>query len=117
VAWEGAWSDPIHQAWTPGDRPILLRWADSVDRAARALRRADRQPVVLGGNNQVTEHPSYLTAKSAISTAEKCEQQLGFGALNREKLGFTIAAARQSLMDLNAAFLEGADDEPDPRRG
>lgn len=116
AAWEGAWLDPIHQAWTEGDRPILLRWADSVDRASRALRRADRLPVVLGGNGQVTEHPSYLTAKSAIQVAERCEAQLGFGALNRERLGFTIASARKSLMDLNRELDSEVEDD-DPRLG
>lgn len=116
LAWEGAWSDPIRQAWTAGDRPLLLRWIDSLDRATRALRRADRKPVVIGGNAQVTEHPSYQTAAKAVAIAEKCEQQLGFGALNREKLGFTIAVARKSLEELNAALEEGPGDD-DPRLG
>lgn len=113
-AWDGAWADPISQAWTAADRPILLRWADSIDRASRSLRRADRKPVVVGGNGQITEHPSYGTAKAALSTAERCEQQLGFGALNREKLGFTIAAARKSLDDLNREFMAAlGDSDPD----
>jgi hypothetical protein len=115
AAWEGAWADPIHQAWTAGDRPLLLRWIDSVDRAMRCVRRADRRPVVLGGNAQVTEHPSYGTAARSVAVAEKCEQQLGFGALNRERLGFTIATARKSLAELNASADEEAQDEPDPR--
>jgi len=115
AAWEGAWSDGVAAMWTPGDRPILLRWADSIDRAARALRRGDRKPVVVGGNGQITEHPSYGTAKAALATAERCEAQLGFGALNRNRLGLTMAAAQKSLLDLNEAFLDGADDEPDPR--
>ena len=117
LAWDGAWSDPISQAWTAADRPILLRWIDAVDRSWRALRRADRKPIVLGSTGQVVEHPSYQTAARSIATAEKCEQQLGFGALNREKLGFTIASARQSLLELNAAFAEEAGDDDDPRRG
>jgi hypothetical protein len=112
-AWDGAFADPISQAWTAGDRPILLRWIDSMDRAARALRRADRKPVVLGSAGQLAEHPSYATAARAIAVAEKCEQQLGFGALNREKLGFTIAAARKSLEELNRELTEAAS-EPDP---
>jgi hypothetical protein len=115
-AWEGAWADGVSTQWTPGDRPILLRWADSIDRAARALRRADRRPVVIGGNAQLTEHPSYVTAKSALATAERCEAQLGFGALNRNRLGLTMAAAQKSLLELNEAFLQEGEDEPDPRR-
>ena len=105
-AWEGAWADPVCQAWTVGDRPLLLRWIDAMDRAARALRRADRKPVVLGGNMQVTEHPSYQTAKAQLAVAERCEAQLGFGALNRARLGLTITQAQKSLDDLNREFLE-----------
>jgi len=121
-AWEGAWADGVSILWTPGDRPILLRWADAVDRAMRSLRRADRKPVVLGGNGQVTEHPSYVTAAKALAIAEKCEAQLGFGALNRNHLGLAMATAQKSLHDLNKAFLgggndEGDEDEPDPRLG
>lgn len=86
-----------------------------MDRAARCFRRADRKPVVLGGNGQVTEHPSYATGAAAIRTAEKCEQLLGLGALNREKLGFTIASARKSLEDLNKALDDDDADDYDPR--
>ena len=96
------------------DKPILLRWIDAVDRAVRALKRADRTPVVKGAYDQLTEHPSYATAARAIAVAEKCEAQLGFGALNRERLGFTIASARKSLLELNEAFMGGGDDDPDP---
>lgn len=113
-AWEGAFADPIAQAWTVADKPILLRWIDAVDRAVRALKRADRTPVVKGAYDQLTEHPSYATAARAIAVAEKCEAQLGFGALNRERLGFTIASARKSLLELNEAFMGGGDDDPDP---
>ena len=114
-AWDVAWADPIVRAWTAGDRPILLRWIDALDRAARALHRADRKPVVLGSTGQVVEHPSYATAARAIATAEKCEAQLGFGALNRERLGFTIGQARKSLAEMNAAFMgEGGDVDADP---
>jgi P27 family predicted phage terminase small subunit len=116
-AWEAAWGDGVASMWTPADRPLLLRWADSIDRAARALRRADRHPVVIGGNAQVTEHPSYQTAKSALATAERCEAQLGFGALNRNRLGLTVAAAQKSLLDLNEAFMAESGAEDDPRSG
>ena len=61
----------------------------------------------------MTEHPSYGTAARSIATAEKCEAQLGFGALNRERLGFTIAAARKSLEELNREMTEALS-EPDP---
>lgn len=115
-SWELAWQDPISQAWTPGDAQILLRWADALDRAARALRRADLKPLVSGSTGQLTEHPSYATAARAVATAEKCETQLGFGAMNRERLGFTIGQRVKSLAEVNAEYLDGDhDDEPDPR--
>ena len=115
-AWDGAWMDPIRQAWTLGDRPILLRWIDALDRAVRMLRRADASPVTKGSMGQLVEHPFYATAARAIAVAEKCEAQLGFGALNRERLGFTIASARKTMAEVNALYLDGGDDdEPDPR--
>lgn len=113
LAWEGAWADPVAAAWTVADRPLLLRWIDAMDRAARALRRADRKPVVVGGNGQITEHPSYGTAKAQLAVAERCEQQLGFGALNRAKLGLTITEGKKSLAELNREFMDALH-EPDP---
>lgn len=113
AAWDLAWEDPIAQAWTAGDAQILLRWADALDRAGRALRRADLRPLVKGSMGQLSEHPSYATAARAVAVAEKCEAQLGFGALNRERLGFTIGAARKSLAELNA-MLAGGGDDADP---
>src|SRR5690348_15745839 len=83
-AWDLAWGDPVHQAWTSADGPILLEWIDALDRAMRCSRRADRKPVVLGGNMQVTEHPSYGTATRSAALAEKRARILGLGALNRE---------------------------------
>src|SRR5690348_10513351 len=60
-AWDIAWEDPVAGLWTPADGPLLLRWADAIDRALRCARRADRKPVVLGSVGQVVEHPSYGT--------------------------------------------------------
>jgi hypothetical protein len=117
-AWERAWADPIHQAWTAADGTILLEWIDALDRAMRSNRRGDRKPVVVGGNGQVTEHPSYGTATRSAALADKRAQTLGLGALNRERLGFTVGQARKSLAELNAMLNDDADDdERDPRRG
>lgn len=117
LAWECAWRDAVAQMWTEGDQPILMRWIDSYDRAVRALRRADRKPIVLGSVGQVVEHPSYGTAKSALAEVARCDSQLGFGPLNRNRLGLTVAAAQKSLLELNDSFLREGDDEPDPRLG
>jgi hypothetical protein len=110
-AWERAWAD--HQVWTAADGTVLLEWIDALDRAMRCNRRGDRRPVVLGGNGQVTEHPSYGTASRSAALAEKRAQTLGLGALNREKLGFTIVSTRKSLAELNRELAEAAS-EPDP---
>ena len=105
-AWGITWEDPISQLWTPADGPLLLRWADALDRALRCVRRADRKPLVLGSQGQPVEHPSYGTWKTAVSVVQACEAQLGMGALNRARLGISTAAAQDSLDDVNAAFLE-----------
>lgn len=120
-AWTALWADPegVASALTPVDRPVLLRWADAVDRAARSLELADANPVVKGHAGQPVESPYYAIAERAVRTAEKCEAQLGVGALNRARLGLTIATAAKSLDDLNWEFTqtEGTSDEPDPRLG
>lgn len=105
-------ADPVAQAITPVDAPVVLRWLDNLDRAARAMRRADRRPLVVGGNGQLAEHPSYQTAKNALAEAAKCEAQLGVGALNRARLGLSITTAQRSLSELNAMFTGGDDDDP-----
>lgn len=112
--WEMAWADPVHEAWTPADGPILVRYIEHWERAAKAARRADRKPVVPGSTGQPSEHPSYSTMGRSIAVVEKCEQLLGLGALNREKLGLTISDRQKSLAELNAALEEGSGDD-DPR--
>lgn len=98
--------DAVAQVITEVDGPVVLRWLDALDRAARAQRRADRSPVVKGSMGQPTEHPSYATAARYLAEAAKCEAQLGVGALNRAKLGLTVTQARRSLDDLNRDFLD-----------
>jgi hypothetical protein len=115
VVWELAWADPVSEMWTPADGPILVRWIEHFERAAKSARRADRRPVVLGSMGQPAEHPSYQTMGRSVSVLERCEQLLGFGALNRAKLGYSLSEAKRSLLDLNAAFAEEVADEPDPR--
>lgn len=108
-------ADPVADVISPVDGPVVLRWLDCLDRASRALRRADRHPLVVGGNGQLTEHPSYQTAKAMMAEAARCEAQIGVGALNRARLGLTITTARRSLADLNTVLDESQDDDDDPR--
>lgn len=116
-AWLALWSDPVATALTPVDRPVLLRWADAIDRAARSLELADAEPIATGSMGQEVESPYYGIADKAVKVAQACEAQLGVGALNRARLGIAILQERSSLVDLNAKYAGGGDsgEERDPR--
>jgi hypothetical protein len=114
-AWTAMWNDPVSSLLSPADRPILLRWAEALDRAARAYRRADEDPEAEGSMGQVIENPQYGVADKAIKIAQACEAQIGVGALNRARLGLTFTQAQLSLQELNAALEGGNDDDDDPR--
>lgn len=116
-AWRALWADSVSSALTVADRPVLIRWAHAIDRAAWAFEQASEEPLSTGSMGQEVESPYYGIADKALRVAAQCEAQLGVGALNRNRLGLTMAAAQKSLLDLNEAFLEGADDEPDARLG
>jgi hypothetical protein len=116
-AWLALWGDPVASVLSPVDRPVLLRWADALDRASRTLAAADLDPVATGSMGQPVENPLYGVADKAVRTAQACEAQLGVGAMNRARLGLAVLAERASLMDLNARLMEGMDDDPDPRLG
>lgn len=118
---DGLWKDPVSSALTLADRPVVLRWADAVDRAARHLELADADPVVPGHAGQPVESPHYAIADKALRVARECEAQLGIGALHRARLGIAIVAERASLADLNARIVGSVvagtveDDDIDPR--
>ena len=116
-AWSALWDDPVASALTPVDRPVLLRWADAVDRAARHLELGDEDPVVPGHAGQPVESPHYGIADKAIRVAQACEQQIGVGALNRARLGIAVLQQKASLDDLNERLRrpEGAPRRADPR--
>jgi len=118
-AWAALWDDPVVSALTPVDRPVLLRWADAVDRAQRHLELGDADPIAKGSMGQAVESPHYGIADKAVKVAQACEAQLGVGALNRARLGIAILQERVSLADLNARVTgvvagEVVDDD-DPR--
>lgn len=116
-AWNALWSDPVATALTPVDRPVVIRWAHSIDRALWALEQADAEPIAHGSMGQEVESPYYGIADKALRVAAQCEAQLGVGALNRARLGIALVAGEQSLMDLNARIAQagGDDDDDDPR--
>ena len=121
LTWALLWSDPVARALTPVDRPILLRWADSIDRAALHLEQGDADPIAKGSMGQSVESPHYGIADKAIKVAQACEAQIGVGALNRARLGIALISERASLADLNARVMGNVvagtveDDEIDPR--
>jgi len=104
LAWDAWWADPVSEAWTVGDKPILVELADSYDRRIRALRRAEEDPIVPGRNEQPVASPWYAIAKDAYQAIQDGYQQLGFGALNRSRLGLMILTERRTLDQLNADF-------------
>jgi len=116
-AWAALWADPVASALTPADRPVLLRWADAMDRAAKHLELGDASPIAKGSMGQAVESPHYGIADKAIRIAQACEAQLGVGALHRARLGIAIVEGKQSLMDLNARIAQASegDDDDDPR--
>lgn len=116
-AWSALWSDPVARALTPVDRPVLLRWADSLDRAAWALERADASPIATGSQDQEVASPYYAIANDALKVAQACEAQLGVGALNRARLGIAITAQRITMDEMNARLRRPAESprRPDPR--
>jgi hypothetical protein len=114
-AWTALWDDPVAGALTPVDRPVLLRWADALDRAARNLVAGDAAPISKGSMGQEVQSPHYQIAGDALRVAEHCEAQLGVGALNRARLGIAILQERSSLAELNARVMDGGSDDDDPR--
>lgn len=116
-AWTALWADPVAGALTPADRPVLLRWADALERASRALERADESPIAKGSMGQEVASPYYAIANDALRVAMACEAQLGVGALNRARLGIAIISERISLDEMNARLRRPGDapKRPDPR--
>lgn len=114
-AWDAIWSDPVASALTPVDRPVLLRWADALDRAQRHLELGDADPIAKGSMGQAVESPHYGIADKALRVATQCEAQLGVGALHRARLGIAILQERTSLAELNARVTAAGGDDDDPR--
>lgn len=116
-AWSAFWADPVAAALTEVDRVVLLRWADHLDRAGALVAEADLAPVAKGSMGQPVENPKYGIASRAMAVVEKCEAQLGIGALNRARLGIAIITRQAALEDINGRYVQQRleDDDDDPR--
>lgn len=117
--WDAFWTDSASSVQTAADRGVLLRWIDAVDRYLRTIGEADQEPLVKGSTGQLVENPLYKIADRALGTIERCEKQLGIGALNRAGLGIAVVTGQRSLADMNARYGGGDSDpasiESDPR--
>ena len=121
--WSLYWESAAAGVQTPADRGVVLRWVDAVNRYLRLLGEADLQPLVEGSTGQPTANPLYAIAEKALGTIERCEKQMGIGALNRAGLGIAVLTEQKSLADMNARYGGGehpnADqagtEEADPR--
>jgi P27 family predicted phage terminase small subunit len=115
--WETYWDDAAASVQTAADRGVLLRWIDAVDRYVRTIKEADLNPIVYGSKDQQVPNPLYKVAADSLGTIERCEKQLGIGALNRANLGIAVISGQRSLAEMNSEF--GGDDnysdDEDPR--
>lgn len=114
--WKALFDDvALSSVLSPVDRELVIRWAQAVDDNLKALAAARETPMSRGSMGQEVPSPYFAIAAQAMSVAEKCEAQIGVGALNRARLGIAILTERASLADLASRFDVGGGDEPDPR--
>ncbi|PXY33562.1 hypothetical protein BAY59_10795 [Prauserella coralliicola] len=119
--WERYWESTAAAVQMPADRGVVIRWIDAVDRYLRTIGEADKNPLVYGSQGQEVENPLYKIAEKALGTIERCEKQLGIGALNRAGLGIAVITEARSLADMNSRYggedagVDEATDEADPR--
>lgn len=120
VLWDAYWDDTVSMAQTPADRGVLVRWITEYDRYLRTIAEADMRPLVRGSTGQDVENPLYKIAYRALDAAERCEKQMGVGALYRSNLGIAVITEQKSLKDMNSKYGGGGghverDPRPDPR--
>ena len=103
--WRALWDDArLSSVLSPVDRELVIRWAQSVDDWIKALESAREQPISKGSMGQEVASPYFAIAAQALAVAERCEQQIGIGALNRARLGIAILAEAKTLADLSAGY-------------
>lgn len=120
--WDAYWNDTVSSVQSSVDRGLLVRWITEYDRYLRAVAEADLNPISTGSTGQQVENPLYKIAYRALDAAERCERQMGVGALNRSNLGIAVISERKSLADMNSRYGGGgahADSDstpPQPQR-
>ena len=108
--WKALWDDErLAAALSPVDRELLIRWAEAVDDAVKARALAWESPIAKGSMGQEVESPYFGIAAKAVATAERCEAQIGVGALNRARLGIAILTEAKTLASLGDGYPGDAD--------
>lgn len=116
--WKALFDDQaLSSVLSPVDRELVVRWAQAVDDWIKALAEGRKDPITEGRNDQPVASPWFAIAAQAMGVIERCEAQIGIGALNRARLGIAILAEQASLADLASRFDGGGGNEPDPRLG
>lgn len=111
--WDAYWEDAASGVQTPADRGVLRRWITEYDRYLRLIAEADLSPLVRGSTGQSVANPLYKIAERSLAAAERCERQLGVGALHRSNLGIAVIAEQRSLAEMNSRYGGGdADGSP-----
>lgn len=110
AVWDAYWNDTVSSVQSAVDVGLLARWITEYDRYLRAVAEADATPIVTGSTGQQVENPLYKIAYRALEAAERCERQMGVGALNRSNLGIAVISERKSLADMNARYGGGRAD-------
>lgn len=116
--WKALWEDErLAAALLPVDRELLIRWAQAVDDHVKATALAWANPIAKGSMGQQVESPFFGIADKALRVAERCEAQIGVGALNRARLGIAILTEAKTLASLSDGFPgdESGGDYADPR--
>jgi len=117
--WDAYWESSGALVQTAGDRGVVIRWIDAVNRYLRVIGEADLEPLVTGSQDQLVENPLYKIAEKALGTIERAEKQLGIGALNRAGLGIAVITEARSLADMNSKYggdgVSSDEAEEDPR--
>jgi len=108
--WDAYWQDAASGVQTPADRGVLRRWITEYDRYLRLIAEADRSPLTAGSKGQDVANPLYGIADRALAAAERCEKQLGIGALHRSNLGIAVITEQRSLAEMNARYGGGRAD-------
>lgn len=116
IAWERLWGSPLARTFNPdSDLPSIERLFTLRDERARSFRAARRNRVVAGSQEQAVLSPLLGYVAKLDAEIRQLEDRFGLTPRARLQLGVTLGEAHRSLDALNAAFMEEATDDEDPR--